>query len=45
VNQFSEMDRAGVTLVVPKSYHKSYPLSIREKLLDLRTFIGQIKSG
>jgi len=44
-NQFAEMDRAGVILVVPRKNHKSYPKSIRPKLLELRTFISQVKSA
>ncbi len=43
VNQFNEMDRAGVTLVVPRKYHDSYPKSVRPKLVELQSFIREIK--
>lgn len=44
-NQFSEMKAEGVSLVVPKSLHKSYPTSVREDLLTLEGFIAQINSA
>jgi len=38
-NQFSQMEREGVMLVVPESLHTKYPDSIRPKLLSLSQFI------
>lgn len=38
-NQFREMEEAGVTLVVPRKLHKSYPESVRPQLQSLDQFI------
>ncbi|MBK9411511.1 MAG: hypothetical protein IPN47_26390 [Gemmatimonadetes bacterium] len=37
--QFREMTEEGVVLVVPKSLHKSYPTTVRERVLSLERFI------
>ena len=42
-NQFSEMKREGVQLVVPLDLHKNYPESIRHQLLSLDSFIEETK--
>jgi len=44
-NQFSEMKREGVQLVVPLDLHKNYPESIRHQLLSLDGFIEDTKSA
>jgi len=38
-NQFKEMRKANVILVVPQSLHKSFPESVRRELLNLESFI------
>jgi len=43
-NQFQEMKAAGVTLIVPKPLHQSYPRPIRSELVDLVTFIAETKA-
>jgi hypothetical protein len=43
VNQFAEMNEAGVKLVVPKGLHGAYPEEIRSKLTSLEGFIGEIR--
>lgn len=45
VNQFREMQEAGVRLVVPASLHNSYPEAIRSQLIDLNTFINQTRTS
>lgn len=46
VNQFNEMDSAGVTLVVPtKALRKKYPDEIRDRILSLEKFIAEAKSA
>lgn len=42
-NQYSQMERAGVRLVVPKPLHVKYPKSLRGKLLSLYDFIREVK--
>jgi hypothetical protein len=42
--QFSEMQAAGVSLVVPKQLHDSYENSIRGQLLSLEQFISTAKA-
>jgi hypothetical protein len=44
ISQHEEMTNAGVTLVVPKPLHTSYPISIRGKLLSLRTFLDMVRN-
>lgn len=44
LNQFNEMVGEGVILVVPKPLHTKYPIELREKLLTLTEFIGEINS-
>jgi hypothetical protein len=41
--QLAEMKQAGVTLVVPKPLHKKYPKQRDITLLDLETFIADIR--
>lgn len=43
-NQFAEMKRYGVKLVVPSGLHKSYPKSIRPELLDFKSFISLVRN-
>lgn len=43
--QFTEMEDEGVTLVVPKSLHLSYPQQLRPRLLSLRDFIRQTRAA
>lgn len=38
-NQYLEMEKAGVALVVPKGYFNAYPKRIRPKLMTLQQFI------
>lgn len=40
--QFREMSEAGVRLVVPLELHKSYPKSVRPKLISLSAFIREV---
>lgn len=42
-NQFKEMRKANVILVVPQALHKSYPDSVRGELLNLQSFINETK--
>ena len=42
VAQFLEMQRAGVTLVVPASLHRKYPEAVRAHLLTLGQFISEL---
>lgn len=44
VKQFTQMQEAGVSLVVPKSLHASYNKTIRPHLTSLETFIGETKA-
>lgn len=39
LSQYAQMREAGVRLVVPRSIHRAYDLSIRADLLSLETFI------
>lgn len=43
VNQYEEMRKAGVVLVVPKALHAQYPKSVRSELLDVATFISETR--
>jgi len=43
-NQFTEMIAAGVTLVVPRKLHESYPSKIQPQLLTLEQFILETKA-
>lgn len=43
-NQLSEMSKAGVKLVVPKAYLKSFPEQHREEILTLEGFVQITKS-
>ena len=43
VNQFNEMDKEGIILVVPKSLHTSFPETIRPKLKTFESFIAETK--
>lgn len=42
-HQFSEMQKEGVTLVVPQPLHNTYPKSIRSELMSLSGFIKETK--
>jgi len=42
-NQFREMEREGVTLVVPEPLHDKFPESVRPRLLTLAGFIQSTK--
>ncbi|MEZ2586678.1 type II restriction endonuclease [Kluyvera intermedia] len=42
VAQYSEMQEAGVRLVVPSSLHKKYPESMRGELITLGAFIAEL---
>lgn len=42
-SQFREMQMEGVSLVVPKPLHKSYPEAIRPELITLDNFINEMK--
>jgi len=44
VNQFNEMEREGVILVVPHQLHRKFPAEIRPRLLGLSEFIESTKS-
>ena len=44
LNQFNEMEKEGVVLVVPSSLHRSYPETIRPKLKTFESFIAETKS-
>ena len=44
LNQYQEMEEAGIKLVVPKQLHKKYPNDIRTKLISLDHFISDTKS-
>jgi hypothetical protein len=41
-NQFSQMERAGIQLVVPKPLHTKYPTSLRDKLMSFHDFIKEV---
>lgn len=38
-SQFSEMEDAGVRLVVPKELHNAYPVNVRPKLISFESFV------
>ncbi len=42
--QFREMQEAGVQLVVPVGLHKSYPASVRPRLMTFAGFLADVKS-
>ena len=41
--QLAEMKQAGVTLVVPKQLHKKYPKQRDIRMLDLETFVAEVR--
>jgi hypothetical protein len=41
--QLAEMAQAGVTLVVPKALHSKYPKERPVRMLDLETFIAEVR--
>ena len=41
--QFNEMTEAGVKLVVPAGLHRAYPSTVRQKLITLESFIGDLR--
>lgn len=44
VSQHKEMKSFNITLVVPKPLHTKYPPAVREDLLSLEQFLGQLRS-
>ena len=44
LNQFQEMEEAGIQLVVPAPLHTEYHESIRDKLIKLEDFIKEVRS-
>lgn len=44
INQFQEMKRAGVRLVVPKGLVDKYPKEVRPELMTLAQFISEVRS-
>ncbi|MAN66487.1 type II restriction endonuclease [uncultured Hyphomonas sp.] len=44
INQYEEMSRSGVRLVVPKKLHKKYPSKIRSEIMTLAEFMTHIKN-
>lgn len=45
IPQMEEMENAGVTLVVPKDLHVTYPEAIQGKLLTVEQFIGNVRAA
>lgn len=45
LNQFNEMKGAGVSLVVPRKLHKSYPEDVRDELLTFESFLASVRAG
>jgi hypothetical protein len=45
INQFRQMEAAGLQLVVPQSIHRSYPAEIRARLLTLEGFMQETTSA
>jgi hypothetical protein len=43
VNQFKEMQGAGVRLVVPRALHEKYPKEIRPELISVGDFLGDVR--
>ena len=43
-NQFAQMRHANVRLVVPKSLHSNYPQSVRQELMTLQDFVGEMRA-
>ena len=44
-NQFKEMRKAGVILVVPQALHKNYPASVQPEIMTLGAFIKEAKTA
>lgn len=44
-NQYDEMKKAGVRMIVPAPLHKRYPKEIRPELLTVDQFISMVKPG
>lgn len=44
-NQFKEMVNAGIKLVVPRKIHSKYPNSIRNELMSLEEFLGDVRAA
>lgn len=42
-NQFNQMKKAGVKLVVPKGLHKKFPKSVRSELMSIEDFIAEVR--
>jgi len=43
-NQLAEMQSANVTLIVPKSLHRQYPIPWRPRLLTVEQFLDQVST-
>lgn len=43
-DQFHDIEQAGVRLVVPKSLHQQYPAQIRQSLMTLESFLGEVRA-
>jgi hypothetical protein len=43
INQFSEMKKANIKLVVPKANIKKFPNAVRRDLIDVETFLATVK--
>ena len=43
-NQFRAIEQAGVQLVVPKSLQEKYPAQIRQSLMTLESFLGEVRA-
>ena len=43
-DQFREIEQAGLHLVVPKSLHQQYPAQIRQSLMTLESFLGEVRA-
>lgn len=41
--QLNEMQAAGLTLIVPKAYHTTYPKSHQDRLMTVEQFIGYVR--
>jgi len=41
-NQFAQMEKAGIVLVVPQPLFKKYPESVRDRLVNFEWFIGEV---
>jgi type II restriction enzyme len=42
-NQLNEMQKSGITLVVPDAYRQAYPTDSRMNILTVETFVGTVR--